>query len=66
MEVKIIDGFVWLVVTNKAKEVWDSNLFELFAVYDDGSEGLIDSEDSLKEALDKKLIIAIEGANINT
>lgn len=66
MEIKIIDGFVWFVVTNKAKEVFNSGLFELFVVYDDGSEGLIEDYESLNKALEKGRTIAIEGGFINT
>jgi hypothetical protein len=41
MEIRIIDGFVWLIVTHKAREVWDADLFELFIIYDDGSEASV-------------------------
>ena len=41
MDIRIIDGFVWLIVTHKAREVWDADLFELFIIYDDGSEASV-------------------------
>jgi hypothetical protein len=41
MDIRIIDGFVWLIVTHKAREIWASDLFELFIIYDDGSEASV-------------------------
>jgi hypothetical protein len=65
MEIKIIDGFVWLIVTRQAKEVFESNLFELYAVYDDGSEGLIYDLESLEKCIERGIKIGIEGGFIN-
>jgi hypothetical protein len=36
------DGFLWMIVTNKAKAIFDSNLFELYVLCNDGTEFLID------------------------
>jgi hypothetical protein len=66
MRLKIVDGFVWFIVTGQAKEIFKSELFELYALYDDGSEGLIDTEESLNKALKNGLKIGIEGGFINT
>jgi hypothetical protein len=66
MEIKIIDGFVWLVVTSKAKEVFESGLFELYAVYRDGSESFIETIEYLEKCLENGTIIGIEGGFINT
>jgi hypothetical protein len=65
MEMKIIDGFVWFIVTDKAKELFHTGLFELFAVYPDGSEGLLDNYELLSAALEKGLEVGIEGGYIN-
>ena len=65
MEIKIIDGFVWFVVTDKAKEIFNSDLFELFVITDDGGEYQILDHDALHEAIEKGLDIAIEGDYIN-
>lgn len=56
------DGFIWLLVTDKAKEIFNSGLFELYRLYDDGSdaEGLIESMDDLNEALEQGMNIGIE------
>ena len=69
MDIRIIDGFVWLIVTNKAKEIWDADLFELFIIYDDGSEASVSGYgiDTALEMVDKHgLEIGIEVGYINT
>lgn len=66
LKIKIVDGFVWFVVTDKAKEVFESGLFEMYALYDDGSEGLIASKEALSLALGVGLDVAVEGGFINT
>lgn len=65
MEIKIIDDFVWLVVTDKAKEIFNSGLFELFVVTDDGGEYEILDHESLNKFLEKGIDIVIEGDYIN-
>ena len=68
MEMKIIDGFVWFVVTDKARELWETNLFELFIVFDDGSEASVYGYgiDKAIEMAKNGVEIAIEGGYINT
>ena len=65
---KIIDGFVWFVVTDKARELWETNLFELFIVFDDGSEASVYGYgiDKAIEMAKNGVEIAIEGGYINT
>lgn len=62
------DGFVWLTVTEKAKEIFNSGLFDLFILNEDDSESLIeDSEEGyarLDEALANGLSIGIEVGHI--
>ena len=63
--IKIVDGFVWLVVTEKAREIYVSelfgrHLFDLYILYPDGSEALIDRLHTLVEALENGHDIAIE------
>ena len=60
-KIKNVDGFMWLIVTSKAKEVFTSGLFEVYALYEDGIESLIDSIEDLTEAMEGGLDIAIEG-----
>ena len=69
MDIRIIDGFVWLIVTNKAKQIWDADLFELFIIYDDGSEASVYGYgiDTALEIVQKHgLEIGIEVGYINT
>lgn len=69
MEIKIIDGFVWLVVTPIAKKVWDSNLFELFIIHNDGTESSVHDygiDVAIEMASEYGLEIGIEGGYINT
>ena len=69
MDIRIIDGFVWLIVTHKAREIWASDLFELFIIYDDGSEASVYGYgiDTALEIVEKHgLEIGIEVGYINT
>jgi hypothetical protein len=69
MDIRIIDGFVWLIVTHKAREIWASDLFELFIIYDDGSEASVYGYgiDAALEMVEKHgLEIGIEVGYINT
>lgn len=46
------NGFVWRIVTKKEAEfIWEHQLMELYLLYDDDSEGLIESKDALDKAL---------------
>jgi hypothetical protein len=62
---KIVDGFIWLLVTNKAKEVFNSGLFSLYVLYDDNGEGQAESLDDINEALANGLDIGIEVGHLN-
>lgn len=53
------DKFVWLEIAEKASAIFDSGLFELYALYDDDSESLIESQADIKEANSKGLKIGI-------
>ena len=66
------DNFVWLDITNKMKkakgnerdEIWVGN--EIFALHDDDSESLIESQEELEEAINLGLKIGIEVGHIPT
>lgn len=64
--IKIVNGFVWLVVTDKAEEVYFSDLFEIYALYPDGSESLVVSLEDLHTCLEFGLEIGVEVGYINT
>ena len=55
------DGFIFMKVNDKAKEIWNSGLFELYAVYsDDNSESLIETFEDLDMYLSNGMDVCIE------
>lgn len=60
MKTKVVEGFVWLLVTDKAKEIYLNGLFELYILHDDESESLVEGFTQLSEALENGLDIGIE------
>jgi hypothetical protein len=63
---KIVNDFVWLVVTDKAKEIFSADLFQLYTLHDDGSEALIETYEDLNKSLENGLDIGIEVGHIST
>jgi hypothetical protein len=59
MKTKVVEGYVWLLVTDKAKEIYQSGLFELYILHDDDSESLVEEFFQLNEALEDGLDIGI-------
>jgi len=57
-------GFVWLIVTSKAIEIFKSGLFSLFVIYEDESETLIENLEHLNQVLKSALKIGIEVGSI--
>lgn len=58
------DNFLWGNVTEKAKEIFNSGLFELYVVHYDYSESLIEDFNELNELLEKGQNIYIELNNL--
>lgn len=58
------DNFLWGNVTEKAKEIFNSGLFELYVVHYDHSESLIEDFNELNEILEKGQNIYIELTNL--
>ena len=56
----IRNGFIWADVTKKAREIYASGTFDLYALYDDGTESLIESPEDLEVCLGWGLDIGIE------
>lgn len=54
------DGFVYLIVNDKAKEIFSSGVFELYGLYANGSESLIESEEHLSNVIADGCEIGIE------
>ncbi|WP_373804333.1 hypothetical protein [Bacteroides heparinolyticus] len=59
------DGFVWKLITgDEARKIWDAELFEIYKLYDDDSEGLIENEERLQEEIAAGSQLAIEVGNL--
>ena len=54
------DNFIYKIVTDKAKEIFNSGLFELYAIHNNESESLINTFDELNNHLENGLEIGIE------
>jgi hypothetical protein len=59
-QIIVRDGFVWLSVADKAKEIFQSGLFEVYTLYNDGSERLCESYADINDALECGLDLAVE------
>ena len=57
---RIVNGYVWLLVTDQAKEVFQSGLFEVYKLHNDGSESLCESYADINDALECGIELAIE------
>lgn len=57
---RVIDNFVWLLVTDKAKEVYASGLFEVYVLCEDGSEWLCETMGDVNKALEVGHDLGIE------
>lgn len=60
MSTKIVLGFVWLLVTDKAKEIYQSGTFDLYVLHNDSSESLVESYAQINDAQECGLEIGIE------
>jgi len=58
--IKMKDGFCWWDVTDNAEAIYNIGAVELFILYDDDSESLIDNEEELFEAKSLNLRIVME------
>jgi len=54
------ENFIYKIVTNKAKEIFSSGLFELYVLHDDESESLINTFEELNKYLENGAEIGIE------
>jgi hypothetical protein len=59
------DGFLWADITPVAESLWYTGDWDLYAIYDDGSEHLIESEQELDSLVKEKTTIAIELCHLN-
>jgi hypothetical protein len=58
------DSFVWLLITEKSREIFMSGLFSMYILYDDDSETLIEGYSQLLEALENGMDIGLEVGKI--
>lgn len=64
---KIADNFIWKLVTQEQAEfIFASELFPLYALYDDGSESLIETYDEIKAIFENGNSVGIEVGHIKT
>ncbi len=60
-EIITTDGFIFMKVNDKAKEIWNSGLFDLYVVYsDDETESLIETFEDLDMYLSNGMDVCIE------
>lgn len=66
-KIKVVEDFVWLLITDKAKEVYQSGLFDgaIYVLYGDGSEDACETYEDLLIALENGLDIGIEVGHVN-
>ena len=65
MRAKIVDGFVWLIVTDKAEKILQTGLFALYVLHDNGSESLVEGMFDINFAQMHGLEIGIEVGHLN-
>ena len=65
MKAKVVDGFVWLIVTNKAEKILQTGLFPLYVLHDNGSESLVEGMFDINFAQMHGLEIGIEVGHLN-
>lgn len=55
------DGFVWLVVSSEqARKIFKEDILALYILYNDESEGMIENEERLEDAITRGCQIGIE------
>ena len=60
-KIEVANNFVWLIVNDKAKEILNTGLFELYILHDDATESLINDIGELQSALESGYYIGVEG-----
>ena len=59
-QIKVVDGFVWQIITHKAKEVFASGLFDVYRLNFNDSESLCESYADINDGLEVGMEFAIE------
>lgn len=64
MNTRIIRGVVYLLVTHKAKEIFSSGTFEMYILYSDDTESVIEMYGDIEYAHENGIDIGIEVGNL--
>jgi hypothetical protein len=61
------DNFIWKIVTHKARQIYQANIFELYILHHDDTESLVRSLDDIGFALlgNKQIGIEVGQLDIN-
>ena len=54
------DGFIWLIVTKKAKNLFITDLFPIYELFEDDTENVITTMKQLNQAIEEGREIGIE------
>lgn len=54
------NGFIWKIVTEEAKMIWNNGLYPLYVLYPDDTEALIEDENTFLDLLAKEFEIGIK------
>jgi hypothetical protein len=60
MKTTVIRGVVWLIVSDKAKEIFSSGTFELYLLYPGDTESLVELYGDIEYAHENGIDIGIE------
>jgi hypothetical protein len=60
MKTIVIRGFVWLIVSDKAKEIFSSGTFEMYLLYPGDTESLVEMYGDIEYANENGIDIGIE------
>ena len=60
MKTRVIRGVVYLLVTHKAKEIFSSGTFEMYILYSDDTESVIEMIGDIEYAHENGIDIGIE------
>ena len=58
------NGFIWKIVTEEAKMIWNNDLYPLYVLYPDDTEALIEDENTFLDLIAKEFEIGIEVGQI--
>lgn len=64
MNTRIIRGVVYLLVTHKAKEIFSSGTFDMYILYSDDTESVIEMYGDIEYAHENGIDIGIEVGNL--